>query len=58
MYAAAIAQLIDSAEMCEANAPIHEAEGRIDQAACSRANAASYRMAIVALQDMQRATVH
>lgn len=46
----AIAQLMLSAETCEANAPIHEAEGNAEQAALSRSNAASYRAAIAALQ--------
>lgn len=42
----AITQLGICAETCETNAPIHEAEGRTEQAALSRANAASYRAAI------------
>jgi len=59
MYNAAIAQLIVSAETCENNALIHEAEGRIEQAACSRANAESYRLAIEALQQLsQGSTIH
>lgn len=49
MFDAAICQLTISAETCENNAPIHEAEGRIEQAALSRSNAESYRSAIAAL---------
>jgi hypothetical protein len=49
MYDAAISQLMISAENCENNAPIHEAEGNVEQAALSRANAESYRAAIAAL---------
>jgi hypothetical protein len=58
MYDAAIAQLIVSAETCENNAPIHEAEGRIEQAACARANATSYRLAIDALQQLATSAIH
>ncbi len=54
MYEAAIRQLTDSAEICENNAPIHEAEGRHEQSIRSRANAASYRQAIVCLRLAQR----
>ena len=46
----AIAELQRSAEICEHNAPIHEAEGNAEQAALSRANAASYRAAVTALE--------
>lgn len=46
MFEAAIAQLIVSAETCEASAPIHAKEGNIEQAECSAANARSYRNAI------------
>ena len=46
----AIAQLMLSAENCETNAPIHEAEGNLEQAELSRANARSYRAAIAVLQ--------
>lgn len=49
-YEAAIARLTVDAEICEHNAPIHEAEGNHAQAECSRANAASYRAAIERLQ--------
>lgn len=49
MYASAINQLTISAQICENNAPIHEAEGKHEQAALSRANAQSYRAAIQAL---------
>lgn len=34
----------------ETNAPIHEAEGREDQAALARANAASYKLALEKLE--------
>lgn len=47
---AAIAQLEVSAETCENNAPIWEAEGNHEQAALSRANAESYRAAICQLR--------
>jgi hypothetical protein len=48
-HEAAIAELDRSAETCEHNAPIHEAEGNAEQAALSRANAQGYRAAIEAL---------
>jgi hypothetical protein len=47
--AGAVAALQIAAETCEANAPIHEAEGNHEQAECSRNNAASYRAAIARL---------
>jgi hypothetical protein len=50
-YNAAIAQLIISAETCESNAPIWEAEGNREQAELSRKNAAAYRAAISVLSD-------
>ena len=50
MFEAAIAQLTVSAEICEHNAPIHEAEGNHVQAELSRANAENYRYAISLLQ--------
>lgn len=37
-------------DVVETNAPIHEAEGRQDQAALSRANAASYKLALEKLE--------
>lgn len=46
----AIAQLISSAEICENNAPIHEAEGNLEQAEADRSNARSYRAAVEELQ--------
>mgnify|MGYP001191846849 CR=1 FL=1 len=49
-HLAAIAQLSVSAETCENNAPIHEAEGNAEQAALSRANAVAYRSAIATLE--------
>lgn len=45
-HAAAIAELQRSAEICEHNAPIHEAEGNAAQAKLSRRNASAYRAAI------------
>jgi|GEM_PF-820015 len=48
--ASAITQLDISARTCEGNAPAHEAMGNAEQAALSRANAASYRAAIARLQ--------
>jgi hypothetical protein len=42
----AIAQLEVSLDVVETNAPLWEAKGDLEQAACSRANAASYREAI------------
>ena len=50
MFQAAIAQLIISAETCETNAPIHEAEGNHAQAELSRQNAENYRYAISVLE--------
>jgi hypothetical protein len=52
-FTAAIAELTRSAETCEHNAPIHEADGNAEQAALSRANAANYRAAIEALGSEQ-----
>jgi hypothetical protein len=49
-FAAAVAALTVSAETCENNAPIHEAEGRQEQAELSRANAENYRAAIARLE--------
>lgn len=46
----AIAELQRSAETCEHNAPIHEAEGNAEQAELSRRNAASYRAAVTVLE--------
>ena len=46
---AAVAQLSATAEICEANAPLHADDGKPEQEARSRANAASYRAAIAAL---------
>lgn len=48
-FSAAMAQLEVAAETCEHNAPIHEAEGNLEQAALSRANAENYRAAIARL---------
>ena len=53
LYQAAIAQLGISADVCENNAPIHEAEGNAEQAALSRANAESYRAGIEALKSLE-----
>ena len=50
MHAAAIAQLMVSAETCENNAPIQLAEGNYEQATASACNAVAYREAIKALQ--------
>jgi len=50
-FDAAINQLTISAETCENNAPIHEAEGNTEQAELSRASAVSYRAAIEHLQN-------
>lgn len=50
-HGSAIVQLRISAETCENNAPIHEAEGNHEQADCSRKNAAAYRAAIAILAD-------
>jgi hypothetical protein len=50
MFDAAIERLTVAAEICETNAPIHESEGRHEQAALSRANAENYRYAIALLQ--------
>lgn len=49
-HAAAIANLKISAEVCETNAPINEAEGNHDQAKLERDNAESYRAAIASLE--------
>jgi len=49
-FKAAIAQLEISAEICENNAPINEAEGNFEQARVERENAASYRLAIASPQ--------
>lgn len=49
-HEAAIAQLLISAETCENNAPINEAEGNHAQAALERQNAEGYRGAIAALE--------
>lgn len=49
-HAAAIDQLERSAEICETNAPIHEAEGNAAQAQLSRANATAYREAAAVLK--------
>ena len=49
-HESAIAQLTISAEVCETNAPINEAEGNHDQAALERSNAAAYRAAIARLE--------
>lgn len=49
-HSAAVAALQVAAETCETNAPIHEAEGNVEQAALSRSNAQSYRAAIETLQ--------
>jgi hypothetical protein len=49
MYTAAIEQLTASAQVCETNAPIFEAEGNSAQAALSRSNALSLRAAIAKL---------
>ncbi len=49
-HKAAIAQLVISAEVCENNAPINEAEGNHAQAKLERENAASYRAAIAELE--------
>lgn len=46
----AIAQLEVSLDVVETNAPIWEARGDLEQAACSRGNAASYREAIEILR--------
>lgn len=51
MYEAAIIQLKISAETCENNAPIYEADGDAAQAAHTRANAESYRAAIELLRN-------
>ncbi len=50
MHAAAIAQLMVSAETCENNAPIHLAEGNQEQAVACATNAVAYRQAITALE--------
>lgn len=49
-YADAIAQLTISAEVCETNAPINDAEGNHEQAALERKNAQSFRAAISRLE--------
>lgn len=49
-FSAAIAQLVISAETCENNAPINEAEGNFEQAQLERENAAAYRAAIARLE--------
>lgn len=49
MNQAAITALTINAETCENNAPIHEAEGKHEQAAMDRANATAYRAAIALL---------
>lgn len=49
-HAAAIAQLEVSAQVCETNAPINEAEGNHEQAKLERDNAAAYRVAIAHLK--------
>lgn len=49
-YDSAIAQLTISAEVCETNAPINEAEGNHEQAAIERKNAQSFRDAIARLE--------
>lgn len=46
----AIEQLKISAEVCENNAPINEAEGNASQAALERDNAVAYREAILVLE--------
>lgn len=43
-------ELKRAAETCEHNAPIHEAEGNLDQAALARANAVSYRAGLEKLE--------
>ncbi|APQ14645.1 hypothetical protein BJP27_24030 (plasmid) [Pseudomonas oryzihabitans] len=48
--AGAIAQLQVSLDIVETNAPLWEAKGDAEQAACSRGNAASYREAIGILE--------
>lgn len=50
IFGAAISQLTVTAETCEHNAPIHASEGNSEQAAHSRAQAASCRAAIGLLQ--------
>lgn len=55
MFERAIAQLNDSSEICENNAPIHAAEGRLKQAECSKENAESYRAAIGQLLYLEKA---
>lgn len=49
-HAEAIAQLEISAQVCETNAPINEAEGNHEQAQLERDNAAAYRAAIAVLK--------
>lgn len=49
-HAAAIEQLTISAEVCETNAPISEAEGNHEQAELERKNASAYRAAIARLE--------
>lgn len=49
-HAAAIAQLEVSAQVCETNAPINEAEGNHEQAKLERDNAVAYRAAIAHLK--------
>lgn len=56
MFGWAIAQLIDSAERCETNAPIQEAEGNAEQAAHCRQLSHSYRCAIGALERLEAAS--
>ena len=53
MFQAAINQLTISAEICENNAPIHEAEGNLAQAELSRTSASNYSEAIQRLQQLE-----
>ncbi len=51
----AIEELARSAETCEHNAPLHEAEGNAEQAALCRQLAASYRAGEVRLRECAQA---
>ena len=50
-FGATINHLMISAEICENNAPIQEADGNLEQAALTRAQAANFREAIEQLQN-------
>lgn len=56
-FEAAIEQLTISAETCENNAPINQAEGNLDQAGLERSNAEGYRSAIAMLERCTTNTV-